>query len=129
MLSDDELIEKAREALNPRSLSPSCGVGTVACALISEEDEIFVGVCIDTGSSMGYCAEANAIGTMITQGESRIKTIVAVHYKGSIFPPCGRCREFIFQINNANRDTRVILGSDKVVTIADLLPYHEPEDA
>lgn len=129
MLTDKELIAKAREALNPQKLSPSCWVGTVACALISEKGEVYTGVCVDTGSGMGFCAEPNAIGNMITQGDSRIKTIVAVHYKGAISPPCGKCREFIFQVNNANRDTRVLVSEEQVVTIDELLPFNEPADA
>lgn len=125
MISDSELIELAKSKLNPQRLSPSCEVGGVASALVTEEGDVFVGVCIDTGSSMGFCAEPNAIGNMVTEGQSRIKTIVAVLYDGSILPPCGRCREFIYQIDNNNINTRVILKEGNVLPLADLLPFHE----
>jgi cytidine deaminase len=42
-----------------------------------------------------------------------------------ILSPCGRCREFIRQIHPENLQTEVILDTDKVVTLADLLPYHD----
>lgn len=70
---------------------------------------------------MGFCAEHAAIASMITAGESRIETIVAVNWDGRVLPPCGRCREFIYQVNDENVDTRVILES-RVTTLNELLP-------
>jgi cytidine deaminase len=40
-------------------------------------------------------------------------------------PPCGRCREFIRQIDEANLETDVLLGQDKMRKLKELLPYHE----
>jgi cytidine deaminase len=39
--------------------------------------------------------------------------------------PCGRGGEFIRQISKSNLDAHVILGSDKVVLLRDLLPENE----
>lgn len=39
-----------------------------------------------------------------------------------VLPPCGRCREFIRQIDPANLDTQVILGRDTRVALHNLLP-------
>lgn len=126
MVTDDELHQRAKERLNPRALSADSSAGGVASALVTETGNIYTGVCIDTPCSMGFCAEHNAIGTMITEGESAIATIVAVRKDGSILPPCGRCREFIFQVNPANLHTRVLLGDQRVSTIEALLPERWP---
>ena len=122
MISDIELTERARETLNPRKTSRSCQVGDVAAALVSESGKVYVGQCVDTPSGMGFCAEPNAIGTMITEGESRIATIVAVMHDGRVVPPCGRCREFIYQVDHGNVETRVLVGGDRVVSLGELLP-------
>ena len=122
MIDDTALYRRARETLNPRRLSPSAEAGGVGCALVTEAEEVYVGVCLDTGSSMGFCAEHNAIGSMITNGESRILTIVAVNWDGEILAPCGRCRELIFQTNVENAETRVLLAGDREATIRQLLP-------
>ena len=45
---------------------------------MTEQGNIYVGVCIDTACSLGMCAERNAIANMITNGERRIKKIAAV---------------------------------------------------
>ena len=44
-----------------------------------------------------------------------------------VIPPCGRCREFIRQIDPANLDTDVVLGRDTSaqVKLRDLLPSNE----
>jgi len=77
---------------------------------------------------MGFCAEHNAIGSMITGGDYRIKSIVAVwkDENGDIYvvAPCGRCREFIYRTNKDNLDTYILLSRDKVVKLKDLLPYY-----
>lgn len=125
MITDAELYERAKDVLDPRRLSPSCEVGGVGSALVTVDGNVYVGVCIDTGSSMGFCAEPNAMGNMVTSRESRISTIVAVLWDGRIVPPCGRCREFIYQIDNANTETRVLLSDDRVTAISDLLPLLE----
>ena len=124
MIDDQQLIQLAKKTLNPRKLSPHSDAGGVASALVTNKGNVYVGVCIDTNCSMGYCAEHNAIGTMVTNGESRIVTIVAVDWDGEIISPCGRCREFIFQIDEGNSETRVLLKGDRFVTIAQLLPEH-----
>jgi cytidine deaminase len=72
---------------------------------------------------MGFCAEHAAIAQMITNEESRIMKIVAVGRNGKILPPCGRCREFIYQINNENLEAEVLVAENKVVMLEELLPY------
>ncbi len=128
MIEDSELTELARAALNPRTLSSLADAGGVASALVTDSGNVYTGVCIDTSSSMGFCAEHNAIGNMVTNGESRILTIVAVNWDGKILPPCGRCREFIYQMNDDNRSTRVLLEDNRVATLSQLLPEHWAED-
>jgi len=124
-LTNDEMIDQAVSVLNPRKTG-DFWMGEVGCALLTDQDHLFLGVCIDTGSSMGFCAEHNAIGTMVTAGEYRIKKIVAVwkDEKGVyVLSPCGRCREFMRQIHADNINTEVILDRDKTVKLAELLPY------
>lgn len=116
-----ELYKIAKNTLNPRKISRSTYAGSVAAVILTEEGNVYKGVCIDTPSSMGFCAEHAAIAAMITAGESHIIKMVAVYSNGEIIPPCGRCREFVNQINDNNYKCEVML-KDKVLTIADLLP-------
>lgn len=124
MISDEELFLRAKATACRRVLSHDTTAGQVGCALVTTRGNVYTGVCIDVPCGIGFCAEHNAIGAMITAGESAITTIVAVNYHGNILPPCGRCREFIFQVDAANAHTRVILGAERVATIQELLPDH-----
>ncbi len=120
-----ELTEIARATLNPQKLSKSCHSGTVAAAILTESGKVYTGVCVDTPASMGYCAEHNAVGSMITDGESRIVRLVSVYKDSKVIPPCGRCRELIYQIHDDNHMCEVLLDGDRIVTISELLPYKE----
>jgi cytidine deaminase len=124
----DELIQKAASLIKAKKIG-SFTVADVGCALITDHGNVYTGVCIDTSSGMGFCAEHTAIGSMVTGGEYRIKAIVAVWKDENevvyILAPCGRCREFIYKTNKENLDTDVILGRDKVVKLKELLPYYD----
>lgn len=72
--------------------------------------------------SIGLCAEQSAIAEMVKNNETAIKRIIAVFEDGSILPPCGRCREFISQIDNHNIETQIVLPEMEEVLLKDLLP-------
>jgi cytidine deaminase len=125
--TDDELISAAAALLRPYWAGDRL-FGDVASALVTADGNRYGGVCVDTASGTGFCAEAGAVAAMVTAGEYRIGRIVAVwrNDEGAlhVLPPCGRCREFIRQIHPTNLDTAVILGRHRVL-LRDLLPAHQ----
>jgi cytidine deaminase len=122
------LIDAAAERVNPHRVGDRL-FGDVASVLVTDLGQMYAGVCIDTGSGTGFCAEHSAIAAMVTAGEYRISQIVAVWRNDSgalhVLPPCGRCREFIRQVHPANLDTEVILSLNRSAPLRDLLPEHE----
>lgn len=125
-----ELIDLAARFLNPYTTPDGRLFGDVASTLVTATGQLHSGVCIDTGSGTGFCAEHAAIAAMVTAGEYQISRIVAVWRderdgKLYVLPPCGRCREFMRQMDPANLDTDVILGMHKSAPLRDLLPAHE----
>jgi cytidine deaminase len=99
--SDMELVEKARELIKKRFSKKS----TVGAALRSKNNNIFSGVSIEIefSSPCSICAEYAAIGTMVSEGDKEIDTIVAIllyENKFYILPPCGKCRQFISEFGN-----------------------------
>lgn len=124
----DELYKEAKKVIGARILSPYAEAGSVGAALLTEQGNVFTGVCIDTACSMGFCAEHSAAATMITSGENRVIKMVAVGEDGTILPPCGRCREFIRQLHSDNLLTEVLIAPGKVVLLKDLLPFVWEQD-
>lgn len=122
-VSFDLLYAQAKSVLNPRRLSSQAEAGGVGAALLAANGKVYTGVCIDTGSSMGFCAEHAAAGSMVTDGESRVLKMVAVDWDGSVIPPCGRCREFIGQLHDENDAAEVMVREGVIVALRDLLPY------
>ncbi len=123
MISFDELYQAAKAAVNPKRLSQWAESGGVAAAILTEEGHVYTGVCIDVACSMGFCAEHAAAAAMVTAGENHIVRVVAVGWDGSIYPPCGRCREFLSQLHPENDQAEVLLPDNQVRTLAELLPF------
>ncbi len=125
--SNRDLILAANETLNPHVAGDRL-FGDVGSVLTTPSGSLYRGVCIDTGSGTGFCAEHSAVAAMVTAGEYRIERIVAVWRDDSarlyVLPPCGRCREFIRQVDPANLDTEVILDLDRSASLRELLPAH-----
>lgn len=117
----NELKDIAAATLSPRQVSEDIEVGGVAAALVTDQGNVYRGICIDTACSMGFCAEHAAIAAMLTAGENKVAQIVAVNWDKSVLPPCGRCREFLLQLGNP--ETQVLVAEDTAVPVKDLLPY------
>ena len=117
----NELKDIAAATLSPRQVSEDIEVGGVAAALVTDQGNVYRGICIDTACSMGFCAEHAAIAAMLTAGEDKVAQIVAVNWDKSVLPPCGRCREFLLQLGNP--ETQVLLAEDTAVPVKELLPY------
>lgn len=120
----DTLYNEARKVQNNRTVSPFIDAGGVAAALLSAGGNIYVGVCIDTASTLGMCAERSAISAMLTHGESRIEKVVAVMPDGKVGSPCGACREFMMQLDKDSGNIEILLDKDtkNTVFLRDLLP-------
>ena len=124
MATFEELYARARAVVAPRRLSDDVEVGGVGAAVEAASGAIYTGICIDTACSMGFCAEHAAVAAMVTAGETgRIVRVVAVGWDGRIMAPCGRCREFMRQMDPANTRTEVLIAPGRAVPLDDLLPF------
>ena len=73
---------------------------------------------------VGQCAEASAIGAMVTAGDRAIAEVVLVTEHAEPCSPCGRCRQQLAEF--AGADTPVHLcgpeGLRQTITLGQLLP-------
>lgn len=125
---DKELIKAATDIIGKRY---EYGKHHVGVALRTQSGKIVTAVNVDTYiGRAGVCAEAIALGRMISEGESKFTTLVAVFKPNPEFgnqasyvaSPCGVCREML---NDYCPNATVIYMKNDVVSKArvyELLP-------
>ena len=115
----------AKAVQSGRKISDYVEAGGVAAAIESESGKIYVGVCIDTCCTLGICAERNAIFNMITNGEHRIKRVLAIMPNGRCGAPCGACRELMAQLMPEDyKSIEIMMDPDagRTVTLGEITP-------
>jgi cytidine deaminase len=99
----------------------------VGAAIEDENGTIHTGANVENAAyPLGSCAEANAIGAMVSAGGRLIKTILVVGGRDDLeaCTPCGGCRQRIAEFADDNTDI-VLLGESGELThftIDTLLP-------
>jgi cytidine deaminase len=117
----ENLIKLATKLSVPNKLTDEATSGFVGAALITNQGNIYTGKSLTGSCGIQFCGEVGAVLEMLKAGESHIKRIVAVSNDHKLMPPCGRCREMMYEIDRKNLDTEIVLD-DKVVTLKDLFP-------
>lgn len=123
MIAFEELKERARIYAKERELNRFITFGSVAAALLTDKGNVYLGISLDTACSMGFCAEHAAVAEMLKYGEFRVVKVLAVTENGEVVPPCGRCRELLTQLAPENYHAQVMVDSQTVFTLKELLPY------
>ena len=121
----EEMYEAAKSVLSPRRISEYVTAGEVSAAVLSKSGKIYTGVCIDTCSSLGICAERNVIFNMITNGEQEIDKVLCIPPNEGKGAPCGACRELMVQLMpDSYKDIEIMLDykTGKTITLGDITP-------
>ena len=119
------MYEAAKAVQKPRQISDYMSCGEVSAAVLSRSGKIYTGICLDTCSGLGVCAERNAIFNMLTEGESEIDKVLAIMPDGRCGAPCGACRELIVQMMAGRyHDVEIMMDYDsgRTVRLGDITP-------
>jgi len=97
----------------------------VGAAFLTEENKIITGCNVENAAyPQSQCAEATAIGNMISSGSKKILEIVVIGSGDLLCLPCGGCRQRIREF--ASLDTKIHMcnenGHMKTSTLEELLP-------
>ena len=119
------MLDAAKKVHNGRQISKYVEAGGVAAAILSDSGKIYTGVCVDTCSTLGICAERNAIFNMLTNGEQKIKRVIAVMGSGKSGAPCGACRELMVQLMPEDyKDIEIMMdyATGRTVKLGEITP-------
>lgn len=117
------LLENAKKAANnayiPYSKFP------VGACILTENDKVFTGCNFENASyGLTICAERNAAGTAITEGETKFKAVAIYSPKMEKCFPCGACRQILNEFQSEN-GTDIILENEDgyiVYKLSDIFP-------
>src|SRR3984885_3814829 len=92
----------------------------VGAAVRGASGAIYAGANVENVAyPQGQCAEASALGALVTAGETAITAVAVVAERLEICPPCGGCRQRLVEFGDAS--TPVYLGPT-ATTLGELLP-------
>ena len=97
----------------------------VGAAFLTEDNNIITGCNVENAAyPQSQCAEASAIGNLISQGYKSIKEIVVIGSGNLLCSPCGGCRQRIREFASLNVKIHMCneLGHMKTSTLETLLP-------
>jgi cytidine deaminase len=94
----DLLVEQSREA-RTRAYAPYSNF-LVGAALVTDDGRHFSGANVENASyGLSICAERVAATTAVAAGARRIEAIGVTSSSPTPTPPCGACRQFLYEFN------------------------------
>lgn len=112
----EKAIEVSKNAYAPYSKFP------VGACVLTENEKIYTGCNFENASfGLTICAERNAIGSAIADGERKIKAIAIYSPNTDNCYPCGACRQVLYEFKSDN-------GIEIVLKEGDGLTLHKIEE-
>jgi len=120
--SFQSLIEAAKEA-RLHSVAPFSNF-KVGAAVRTESGKIYTGCNVESASyGLTVCAERVAIWKALSEGDRHFTQLAVVADTETLTPPCGTCRQIIWEFaRGADIVFANLKGDSEVFHISDLLP-------
>lgn len=111
-LSETEIKCLLQKAIEVRNKAYSLTGIQVGAALLGSDSTIYTGCNIENDvTNLGICAERVAVFKAVSRGEQEFKAIAVVSNQDVVFPPCGACRQVLWQfVKGKQKDLLVIIG-------------------
>lgn len=119
---NQSLIEEAKKAREKAYVPYS--QFKVGAAILTIDDKIFTGCNIENVSlGLTVCAEVTALVKAVSEGFKSFKELVTIADSEAVCPPCGRCRQMLYEFSP---DMKIIMvtvkGKKEETLLKEILP-------
>ena len=104
MKANDDIVQEMRAKARAAMRNAYCRYSKfrVGAAVLTADGQIFAGCNVENASyGLTICAERNAIFQAVAEGalaeDRKLKAVVIVTPKKKLTPPCGACRQVIYE--------------------------------
>ncbi|HEX4640002.1 MAG TPA: cytidine deaminase [Chthoniobacterales bacterium] len=132
MTPDDLIVREMQVAAEAAMKNAYCRYSKfrVGAAVLAESGKIFAGCNVENASyGLTICAERNAIFQAVAEGaigeNRKLKAVVIVTPTEKLTPPCGACRQVIYEFcERTDADIFIFGAKDKISSfkLSTLLP-------
>jgi cytidine deaminase len=101
----------------------------VGCAIEDEDGRVFTGCNVENASyGLSLCAERVAVFKAVSEGAGKLNRVAVVADTDSLTPPCGACRQILWEFcGDAELTLANLAGKKETMTVKQILP--RPFDA
>ena len=124
MNAPQDMLKKATAAMQC-AYAPYSHYAVGAC-LRDESNQLHAGCNVENASfSTTLCAEASALGALISNGTKQVREVLIVVAGNRLCPPCGACRQRLMELAEPNAIVHLCMsdGQYQSITIKELMPF------
>lgn len=121
-----ELIKEAEEVRH--NTFSTFTDGSVGAAILTDSGKVYYAPYFESViQGLGTCAERNAVGSAIADGEYKFKAVAVVSDGEDPISPCGACRQILAEFAEvAEHDITIIMhgqnGETRVKSLEEMIP-------
>ena len=116
-------LVKAALAVRERAHAPFSGF-KVGAAIEDDAGRIFTGCNVENATfGLSLCAERVAVFKAISEGAGKLKRVAVVADTAELTPPCGACRQILWEFcDDAELTLANLQGKQEVFSLSTFLP-------
>ena len=118
------LIKEAKKKINVHTIPPFIEYGNNSCALLTDSNNIYTGISINSKSGINSSAEKSAVINMLNNSETKITKMVILNELEELMPPSIDCLEYLLELGVEFGSIEILIDLDNQITktVKELLP-------
>lgn len=122
----EELVDESERA-RENAFATTANI-TVGAAILTDSNKIYAAPYFESViEGLGTCAERNAVGSAVAEGEYKFKAVVVTSSAEEPITPCGACRQILAEFAEvAQHEITIIMrgqnGETQIESLKEMIP-------